>query len=234
MAQTKKVAKEKVTLEVQPREVFGKKVNQLRKQGLIPANIFGNNYDSKAISMPTLDFMAAYKVVRETGILYINVGKESVPTLISHVQLHPITDQILHVDFRKVNMKEKIETAVPVVFVGESEAVKTHNGVLITQSEYLYVEALPSDLPQQIEVDISKLVEIGDSISIADLTKPEGYVFTEEPEKVIVSVTAHREESTEIQSESEAPEITTAVEGEESAEGGDAAQTGGGKEEKSE
>lgn len=232
MATSKKAAKEKVILEAQPREVLGKGVKQLRKQGLIPANVFGHNYESKAITLTHQDFMSAYKIVRETGILYVNIDKESVPTLIAHVQLHPVTDQILHVDFRKVNMREKIETAIPVTFVGESEAVKTHNGVLITQADTLYVEALPADLPQEIEVDISKLVEIGDAITVADLPKSENYAFTEEPEKVIVSVTAHREESTEVQSESAETEIITEkAEGEEGAEG-EAAPAEGGSEEK--
>lgn len=230
MAASKKAAKEKIILEAQSRDQLGKIVKQLRKQGMLPANIYGNNFESKAITLSQLNFMNAYKVVRETGVLYINVDKESIPTLVSDIQIHPVTDQILHVDFRKINMKEKIETTVPVVFIGESDAVKTYNGVLITQADHLYVEALPANLPSQIEIDLSALTEIGSSISIADLPPSDEYVFTEEPEKVIVSVTAHKEESTEVQTDSEAPEITTAVE---STEGTDASAEGG-SEEKSE
>lgn len=235
MAASKKAAKEKVILQAEARTIFGKKVKQLRKQGIIPGNIFGNNFESKAVSLARQDFMDAYKVVRETGVLHMEVGSESIPTLIYDMQTHPVTGQILHVDFRKVNMRQKIEADVPVVFVGESAAVKTHNGVLLTQADVVTVEALPANLPQHIEIDLAKLAEINDAITIADLPKSDDYVFTEDPEKVIVSVTAHKEESLEPETESEAPEITTAVEGE-AAEGGEGSTDGGNdnKEEKSE
>lgn len=234
---SKKNVKEKVTLKADERSVVGKKVNSLRKKGILPGNVYGNNYTSKTVSMSTLDFMAAYKLVKQTGVLYVKVGDESIPTLISDMQIHPITEKILHVDFRKINMKEKIETEIPVVFVGESEAVKTLNGVLITQLEHVMVEALPANLPQQIEVDITHLTEIGSSITIADLPKSDDYIFTDEPEKVIVSITAHKEESIEPDIESAAPEITTAVEGEGEAGEGETAEapkTDGASEAKSE
>lgn len=232
MAKSAKTAQEKITLSVEVRTEFGKKSRQLRKKGFVPANVYGPGFESKSIKVDQLTFQALYKKVQETGLVYVEFDQESIPTLITNVQRHPLTNSVLHVDFRKVNMRQKIETAVPVVFVGESEAVKTYNGILITQAEHLYVESLPANIPSQIEVDISKLTEIGSSISIADLPKGEGYEFTEEPEKVIVSVTAHKEESTTPETDSELPEVEGGADAE--ATEGDAAPAEGGSEEKSE
>ncbi len=234
MAKTAKNAQEKLTLSVEVRTEFGKKSRQLRKKGFIPANVYGPGFESKSIKIEQLTFHNIYKQAHETGLVYVEFDKESIPTLITNLQKHPITGSVLHVDFRKVNMKQKIETAVPVVFIGESDAVKTYNGVLITQADHLYVDALPANIPQQIEIDISKLTEIGSSISIADLPKGEGYDFTEEPEKVIVSVTAHKEESTTPETDSDLPEVEGGADAEGATSEGEASSTEGGSEEKSE
>lgn len=209
MAKQSKKAPEKLTLNSTPRTELGKKVRQLRKQGKIPANIFGQDFKSKAITLDYKDFIQTYRVARETGLIYISLENDSVPTIIFHVQKDPIRDTILHIDFRKVDLKQKIETAVPIQITGTSEAVSVLGGVLLTQSDHLMVEALPADIPPHIELDISALKEIGQEIKVSDIRKSETYEIKEEPNKVIVSITAHKEESIVPETTVEAPEITT-------------------------
>lgn len=211
---------QKMTLQASVRETFGKAVRKMRKDGQIPANIFGPGFESKAITVDSKTFHSVYKVSGETGVIYIEVGKDSVPTLVSDIQYDPTKGNFIHIDFRKVDLNKKIEANVPFAFVGESEAVKVKNGVLIHQMDEITVEALPANIPHQIEIDLSKLQEIGDSITVGDLAKSDMYEVMDDAEHVIVSVTEHVEESIEPETVTEAPEITTEhpAEGEEGAE----------------
>ncbi len=209
MAKSAKTSQEKTVLTAEMRTITGKKVNALRKQGMVPANVFGPNFDSKSITVTLKDFTAAYKVAHETGIVYVNVDKDSIPTLIKDIQKHPVTGFILHVDFRKIDLTQKIVTTVPVHFEGDSVAVNQLNGVLITQNDHLDIEALPEKIPAHIEVDISALKEIGDEITVKDIKANPDYVIITDPETVVVSVTAHKEESVVPETTTTAPEVIT-------------------------
>ncbi|MGB9882984.1 MAG: 50S ribosomal protein L25 [Microgenomates group bacterium] len=200
---------QKTILKVSPRTITGKKVKKLRNQGLIPANIYGTDFKSQAVSVNFKDFIKAYKVAKETSIVYLDLEGKEIPALIKNVQKHPINDQILHIDFRKVDLKKKIITEVPVKIVGESPAVKDLGGVLLTQTETILVEALPEDIPQEIEVDISLLKEIGQEIKVVDLAKSEKYQIKTNADKVVVSVVAHKEESVAPDTTAVAPEVIT-------------------------
>jgi large subunit ribosomal protein L25 len=209
MAKSAKTSQEKTVLQAEMRTITGKKVNALRKQRMVPANVFGPNFDSKSITVTLKDFTAAYKVAHETGIVYVNVDKDSIPTLIKDIQKHPVTGFILHVDFRKIDLSQKIVTTVPVHFEGDSVAVNQLNGVLITQNDHLDIEALPEKIPAHIEVDISALKEIGDEITVKDIKANSDYVIITDPETVVVSVTAHKEESVVPETTTTAPEVIT-------------------------
>jgi len=209
MAKSAKTSQEKTVLTAEMRTITGKKVNALRKQGMVPANVFGPNFDSKSITVTLKDFTAAYKVAHETGIVYVNVDKDSIPTLIKDIQKHPVTGFILHVDFRKIDLTQKIVTTVPVHFEGDSVAVNQLNGVLITHNDHLDIEALPEKIPAHIEVDISALKEIGDEITVKDIKANPDYVIITDPETVVVSVTAHKEESVVPETTTTAPEVIT-------------------------
>lgn len=200
-----------VTLPVTERTVLGKKVKALRRQGQLPANIFGSDFKSQSIAMAYTDFARVYKIVHETGIVYLKLDKQEIPTLVQNIQRHPLDYSVLHVDFRKIDLTKKIETTVPVKVTGTSEAVAQKGGVLLTQSTHLEVEALPQDIPDAIEVDISVIKEIGEEIKVAQLPKSEKYTITTDPEKVVVSVTAHKEESVIAETTAAAaPEVITA------------------------
>jgi len=202
-------SKDKVSLKAEVRTVFGKKLNKVRKQGLVPGNIFGPDFKSKSISVVYKDLIKTYKIVGETGVVYLSVDKENIPVLIKGIQKHPLTSTLLHIDFRKIDLSKKIETNVPVKTVGVSEAVTQKAGILLVQSETLLVEALPEDIPSSIEVDISVIKEIGQEIKVADLKKSDKYEVKTPAEKVILGVVAHKEESIVPETAVAAPEIIT-------------------------
>jgi len=211
MKKSAKMSDGKTILDVTPRIMFGKKLKQLRRENVIPANIFGSGFVSKSISVAIPEFLRTYKKVKETGIVYLQLEKDEIPTLIKSIQKHPVNSQILHVDFRKVDLTVKITTEVPIRLTGTSEAVTQKGGVLLTLSERLLVEALPQDIPQNIEVDISILKEIGQEIKVKDFKVSQKYIIKDEGEKTIVSVTAHKEESVIAETTATAtPEVITA------------------------
>ena len=211
MKKTKATSPNKLILASEVRTAFGKKLRKMRIQGNIPGNVYGTDFKSQSVTLHLKDFLKAHKVAKETGVIYLTVGKEEVPVLIRGVQKHPVTDIILHVDFRKIDLKKKIETAVPVKSVGVSEAVTQKGGVLLTLAELLLVEALPQEIPSSIEIDISLIKEVGQEIKVADLKKSETYVIKDPPGKVIFSVVEHKEESVTPETTTEQPEVITEV-----------------------
>src|SRR3989339_126550 len=200
---------DKVSLKAELRTIFGKKLNKVRKQGLVPGNIFGPDFKSKSISVVYKELVKTYKQVGETGIVYITIDKENIPVLIKTIQKHPLSSSLLHIDFRKIDLLKKIETNVPVKTIGVSEAVSQKAGVLLLQSDTLLVEALPEDIPSSIEVDVSIIKDIGQEIKVADLKKSDKYIVKTPAEKVIVAVIAHKEESIVPETAVAAPEIIT-------------------------
>lgn len=200
---------EKVILSATKRESFGKQVKKLRKQGLMPANIYGKDFPSTAIFVDYKEFVHVHDSVGETGIVHVHIKGEDkdIPTLIKLVQLHPLSGSILHADLRKVNMRQKIETEVPVTFINESPAVKK-GAVVLYQLDSITIEALPSKIPSEIEIDLSKLDDVDQAVRVKDLPVSDDYTITTEPEAVIVSTTAHKEEEIEPDTSTTIPEET--------------------------
>ncbi len=200
---------EKVSLKVELRQVFGKKLNKIRKLGLVPGNVYGPDFKSQSVSVTHKDLVKTYKKVGETGVVYLSLDKDNIPVLIKTIQKHPVSGSLLHIDFRKIDLSKKIETAVPVKTIGVSEAVSQKGGVLLVQSDTLLIEALPEDIPSYIEVDISVIKEIGQEIKVVDLKKSDKYEIKTPAEKVVVAVIAHKEESIIPETAVAAPEIIT-------------------------
>ena len=146
----------KITLKSEKRELFGRKVKRLRKAGKIPANIFGKKIKSEAVSIDNKEFIEVFEKAGETQIIDLT-GK---PVLVSNTQVDPISGEYLHIDFRQVDLTEKIEAMVPVEIEGESPAEKQSLGTVVQQIHEIEVEALPTDLPEKIIVDASVLVEV--------------------------------------------------------------------------
>lgn len=180
---------EKHKLEAQKRKVAGRKVKTLRQEGILPANIYGKNVKSLAIQVAAKDFLKVYKDAGETGIIELSVGDgEAHPVLVHNLQLHPVTSHPLHVDFHQVNLTEKVKATVPVTTIGESPAVAQKLGILLTPVSELEVEALPADLPENIEIEVKDLKEVGQEIKVKDLKISDKVTVLAEPELVVVKV----------------------------------------------
>jgi len=202
----------KITLSLEPRIVLGKKVKTLRKQGIIPANIFGNKIKSTPVQVKSTIFRPIYSQAGETQIVYVQVEGEKTdrPVLLTNISYDPMTGDFLHVDLHQVNLKEKVTANVPVEIIGESPAIKDLQATLITSLDEIEVEALPTDLPDHFAVDISLLKSIGDSIKVSDLnidrTKIEVKV---DPETIVVTVAGQQKEEA-----ASAPVVETEIIGE--------------------
>ena len=179
---------QKHVLKVEKRETFGKHLKKLRREGLLPANIYGKNVPSVAVQLPLKDFVETYKTTGETGLIELHLGSETKPALIHSVQLDYVTNQPLHADFYQVNLKEKVTTMVPVVLTGEPTAVKENLGTLLHMVNEVEVEALPTDLPEKFEIDITHLAAVDDQVTVADLPKAAGVEVLTDPSNIVAKI----------------------------------------------
>lgn len=162
------MAKNNPKLKAEVRTVTGKKVKNLRKQGILPATIYGKDFEPVSIQVVDKEIEKIFSETGESGLVEIELEGKSIPILFRNPQYHPVLGNLMHVDCYKVNLKEKITTHVPIEFIGESMAVKTGN-IMVPVLNEVEVEALPADLPEKIEVDISKLETLESVITVADL-----------------------------------------------------------------
>mgnify|MGYP001593229313 CR=1 FL=1 len=184
---------QKIELQAQKRELVGKSPNSLRKEGFLPSVIYGHNFEPKAIQIKYKDFEKAFKAAGESTLINLKIGDKEEPAVIKDIQKDPVSDQIIHADFYKVSLTEKIKANVPVVVIGESEAVK-NGGVLIKTVNELEVEALPQDLPHELQIDISRLHNFGDHIQIKDISVSDKVKIEANPEDIVALVQEPREE----------------------------------------
>jgi large subunit ribosomal protein L25 len=203
---------------VETRQVLGKKVAQLRRSGILPGNVFGSGIESVAVQAPTEAIEKTLKTLAANEVIDLKIGGESStrPVVIQKVQRHPLTSGLVHLDFYQVSLRQKMRADVPLVVVGKSEGVDTYNGVLVQALEVLHVEALPLDLPSRIEVDITPLANLEDTLHVSDLPIPGNVTVLTDAEVVVVKVASPRvsaEEEEEGVEAAEAPEA--AAEGEE-------------------
>ncbi|HET9946606.1 MAG TPA: 50S ribosomal protein L25 [Patescibacteria group bacterium] len=177
-------------LSLTKRETFGKKLKALRKQGILPAHIFGKTTESMAVQLPLSEFLATFKEAGTHGVLELHVDGEKKPALISHFEVHPVSGDLLHVDFQQVNLKEKIHSMIPVELIGEAPAVAENLGTLLHIMNEVEVEALPTDLPEKFELDITPLIEVDQALTVADLpTTPEVAILSE-PDQIVAKIAA--------------------------------------------
>jgi large subunit ribosomal protein L25 len=200
-------------LKVQKRDVFGKRTNSLKKQGFIPAELYGHGIENVHLSVSSDEFNRVYKDAGESSVINVNINGDIRPVFVRSVQTDSVTDKTLSVDFYQIKMDEKITTHVPIELLGEPPVVKDLGGIIVLSMEEVEVRALPMDIPKNIVVDVSGLAEFDQSIYIKDLPKSDKFEFSVDPETVIVSVTAPREEEKEVVEEITPEEVK--VEGEE-------------------
>lgn len=181
---------DRLDLKAQNRTILGKKVKKLRRDGLIPAHVFGHKITTEHISVNLADFLKTYREVGETGLINLKIGEDRIrPVLIRAVQLDPVRNEPLHIDFYQVNLKEKVTVPVPVVLIGEEpELVHMGEAVVIQSVNEVEVEALPADLPEKIKVDISGLKQIGEVILVSQMNIPAGVIVLADPATVVTKL----------------------------------------------
>ncbi len=204
----------RASLIAEKRTITGKKVKHLRREGILPANMFGKGMKSTSLQLPLKEFQKVYDEVHETGLVDLTVDKETHPVLIQNIHTQPITHVPLHADFFKVNLKEKVKASIPVIGIGEPKAVTDKIGVLLQSLSEVEVEALPADLPENIEISVEGLSQIDDSLTVADLKVPSGVEIMAEPAEMIFRIAELvSEEAEELAAEEEAASEAASEEG---------------------
>lgn len=176
------------------RDVKGKQVKQLRRQGKLPGVMYGHNIQPTSRSMDLKDTTKTLSSVTGSSIVTIDLDGKQHATLVREKQRDFIKGNLLHVDFQVVSLTEKIRTTVGIEFTGLSPAVKDFNGVVVEGLTGLEVECLPQDLPERFIVDISSLLKIGDSIHVKDVPAPTNVQVLDNPDEMIVIITAAKAE----------------------------------------
>lgn len=173
------------------------KLDSIRKAGKIPAVFYGKKEASTPISIPKIDFLKIWKEAGESSVITLETPKGVKESLINDVDLDPITGIPRHADFYVFEKGHKVEVELPIEFIGVSPAVKDLGGVLVKVLHKLKVEAMPKDLPHSIQIDLSPLVNFDDQVIAKDIKLSDGVELKEQPEEVIILVSAPREEKEE-------------------------------------
>lgn len=182
---------EKIVLDATSREIRGKQVNAARREGKLPAVIYG-----KTLEKPIPIFLDAHlagmtlQKVGQTTLIDIKIDGKTLPTLVREKQRDVIYGRLLHVDFLAVSMTETLRANVQIELVGDSPAVKDFGAILVTGFEEVEIESLPGDLPEKLVLDVSSLKNIGDSLLVGDLPIPPRVILLTDPDEMVVQVTA--------------------------------------------
>jgi large subunit ribosomal protein L25 len=181
---------DKTDLEVASREILGKKVKHLRRQGITPVHLFGHGIESLALQCNTGELEQVLAQAGHTGLISLKLGNEKKPrtAVVREFDRDWRKGQLLHVDFYQVKMGEKIKVEIPVVTVEEAPALKSKDNVLDHELDTLTVECLPTKIPNSLEVDISSLTELGQAIRVKDVALSEDVTVLNDPELVVVKI----------------------------------------------
>lgn len=196
---------------LQPRAITGKKVKQLRRQGIAPASICGKGVENQNVQINMREFDMVYRQVGRTALVDLQLpNTRAVPSaFVRQVQRNPLTGQLIHVDFRVVDLRVEITADVPVVIVGENELVKREQAVAVLGQPTLSVHALPTELPQVIEVDISGLEDFTTTIHVGDLHLPGNVQILTPAEEAVVTLSPSttQEDEAHLQEEEQFGEV---------------------------
>lgn len=175
------------SLKAEERKITGKKVKQLRRDGILPANVYGKDIKSMSLQLPLKDFQTVFEEAGETGLVDLSVGEQKIPVLIHSLQTD-FRRTPLHADFFKVNLKEKVKAMIPVEFIGEPKAETEKIGLLEKIHEEVEVEALPTELPENLEISVENLANVDDQVIVSDLKAPEGVEILTDPTQVLAKI----------------------------------------------
>lgn len=200
---------EEIKLTVEKRDGAGskKQLSTLRGASKVPGVIYGGDKPSVQVAVAEKELVAARRKGGVNAILHLDVGGKQETVIVKALQRHPVSDKLVHADFQRISMTEKIEARVPLHIVGEAPGVKNTGGLLQHELRELRVRALPGDIPQALNVDVSKL-EIGMHILVKDIAAGKGVEVLDAPDHMVVHVTTVKEEVVEA-----APVAAAAAEG---------------------
>jgi large subunit ribosomal protein L25 len=176
-------------LAVKSRDVLGKKVKALRREGLIPAELYGHGFKNIHLALPAKEFNKVLKAAGSTSVVTLLLGKESKSAMIHEVARDSVTSEVIHVDFHQVRMDELVKADVPLEFEGVAPAIKALNAVINKSISEIEVEAFPQDLPHSIVVDLSVLDALDKTIYVKDLKCPKGVTFLIDAETAVATAT---------------------------------------------
>ena len=205
-----------IDLSARPRTVLGKKVKRLRREGIVPANIYGHNVTSTAIEVPHQELRRVIRSAGHTGLVRINLDGERAPrtTVIRSIQRKFTTGDVIHVDFQEVSLTEKMTVRVPVMLIGTAP-VSDLGGLVVQILDHVEVECLPGDIPAHLEADISGMIEMTSQVQARDLPLPENVTLLSDDTLLIASVTIETQEEEEEAELTPAEEVPTTAEAEE-------------------
>ncbi len=181
---------EQIELSAATRDILGKKVRFLRRQGLTPANLYGHNIKSTALQVDTIQLKHTLAKAGKSSLVALKVDSAKRPkmVIIRDIQREPLTGGLLHVDLFQIKMEERIKIEVSLLFVGEAPAIRDRGGILVQNMNSVEVECLPANMPHNIEVDLSVLQEIDQAVHVKDLSVDEGVTILTDPEQSIVQI----------------------------------------------
>jgi large subunit ribosomal protein L25 len=192
---------EKIAIEATKRTIKGKQVGALRRQGLLPAVMYGHGFESTPITLNLRDATKVLSMTTSSSLVNINLEGKTTSVLVREKQRDYIRGTLRHVDFQVVSLTEKLRTTVEIVLTGTSPAVRDFNGVMVTSVNTLEVECFPQDLPERIIVDVSVLAKIGDAVFVRDVKLSDKVEILTDLDEVIVNVTSVAEEKEEVAAE---------------------------------
>jgi len=175
-----------LSLKAKIRKETGKQVEKLRKKGQIPAVLYGPKIENLSLEIGLKEFTKVYQEVGESSLLKLEVGDKDFLVLVHAMEIDALSQKPLHIDFYQPRLDEEITVSVPLIFEGESPAVKGLGGTLVKNIHQVEVRAFPQNLPHEITVNVGKLEKFGDDILIKDLVLPEGVKILKGPEEIIV------------------------------------------------
>jgi large subunit ribosomal protein L25 len=179
------------------RDIFGRATDQKRKEGLVPAIVYGPKIKNLPLFVDLKEFKEVFSKAGESSLIALKIeGKKELPVLVHEIQKDPTSSKIVHIDFYSPDLKKKVKTWVPLAIRGVSEALKL-GGILVKNISEIEVKALPIDLPHEISVNIESLKKIGDEVLVRDLPIPNGVEVLRKPDEVVVSVLPPQREKIE-------------------------------------
>lgn len=193
-------------LQANLRSKIGNSVRILRREGNLPAVIYSKSVSPISLEISQREFYKIFKLTGKTHVIDLKIGDNTIlPCIVHALDIHPVRGEVRHIDFLAVNLQEKVVASVPIVYTGESKAVKELGGILSVSVNKLEVEALPDEIPSEIIVDISVLETFEDVIRVENLSKSLSYTIENDLDLVLASVTSQTVDSSDV--------ITSASEG---------------------